>query len=103
MTAPTPTYDLRTLAPYQRHELAFSSFDALDVGQAFEFINDHEPRGLLIQMAELRPDGFDWQVMERAPGALRIRVTKLDAPRPEAGQAPAQASGCCSCSCSGKA
>ncbi|MEO3690222.1 DUF2249 domain-containing protein [Roseateles paludis] len=97
MTAHMPTYDLRPLAPYQRHELAFSSFDALAVGQAFEFINDHEPRGLLIQMAEQRPGSFDWQVMESAPGVWRIRVTRLDS----AAAAP-DTGGCGGCSCGGK-
>ena len=65
----TTTYDLRSLMPAQRHQLAFQAFDALADGEAFELINDHEPRGLLMQFAEQRADRFDWQVMQAAPGA----------------------------------
>lgn len=99
----TTTYDLRPLAPAQRHQLAFQAFDALADGDAFELINDHEPRGLLMQFAEQRPHAFDWQVLQSAPGAWRIRIARVAghgfAKTVEAGLDD----GCCSCSCSGRA
>lgn len=97
----TTTYDLRSLMPAQRHQLAFQAFDALADGEAFELINDHEPRGLLMQFAEQRADRFDWQVMQAAPGAWRIRIQRVAdgfAKTVETGLDE----GCCSCSCSGR-
>lgn len=98
----TTTYDLRSLMPAQRHQLAFQAFDALAAGEAFELINDHEPRGLLMQFAEQRPNAFDWQVMQAAPGAWRIRIARVAS---EGFAKTAKAGldeGCCSCSCSGR-
>ena len=97
----TTTYDLRPLAPAQRHQMAFQAFDALGYGDAFELINDHEPRGLLMQFAEQRANTFDWQVMQAAPGAWRIRIQRLA--HPVATSAAGAEAGCCSCSCSGRA
>lgn len=102
MNTATTTYDLRSLVPAQRHQLAFQAFDALGAGEAFELINDHEPRGLLMQFAEQRANAFDWQVMQAAPGAWRIRIQRLGAAAPVAAGARSEA-GCCSCSCGGRA
>lgn len=88
-------HDLRPLVPAQRHALAMQSFEALGAGQAFEFINDHEPRGLLMQFKQLYGNAFGWELMQAEPGLWRIRVSKV------AGAAMAGADGaCCSCSCS---
>jgi uncharacterized protein (DUF2249 family) len=100
----TSAYDLRPLVPFQRHQLAFQCFDSLAAGEAFELINDHEPRGLLMQFVQQRPNAFDWQVLEAGPQAWRIRVQRL---ADSAAFAPTAAAGldegCCSCSCSGRA
>jgi len=97
----TPLHDLRPLAPPQRHQLAFQCFDALAPGEAFELVNDHEPRGLLMQFGAYRPDAFSWQVMQAEPGFWRIRVARL-APGEIAAAVPMPAAGGCSgggCSC----
>ncbi len=97
----TTTYDLRSLVPAQRHQLAFQCFDALTAGDAFELVNDHEPRGLLMQFAQQRPNAFEWQVLQAGPEAWRIRVSRVsDAFAPTA-HADLD-TGCCSCSCSGR-
>ncbi|MGQ3053320.1 MAG: DUF2249 domain-containing protein [Roseateles sp.] len=96
----TPTHDLRQLAPPQRHQLAFQCFDKLAIGEAFELINDHEPRGLLMQFGELRTDSFDWQVVQAEPGAWRIRISRTG-PGADAPAAAATRRGDCGCSCSG--
>ena len=75
----TPLYDFRSLAPIERHQLAFESFDALAPGEAFELINDHEPRGLLLQFGVRHPDAFSWRVLAAEPGAWRIRVARVKA------------------------
>lgn len=93
----TPLYDFRSLAPFERHQLAFQSFDALAPGEAFELINDHDPRGLLMQFGMRHPDSFSWRVLDAAPGAWRIRISRLAAG--EAATVPA--AGGCGCGGSG--
>lgn len=100
MATSTALHDLRPLAPAQRHGLAFQCFDALAPGEAFELINDHEPRGLLMQFGAHHPQAFSWQVVQAEPGLWRIRIGRLAS---SAALAAADAGGCsCSCSCSGR-
>lgn len=88
-------HDLRPLAPAQRHQLAFQCFDTLAEGEAFELVNDHEPRGLLMQFHANRPQSFGWQVVQADPGYWRIRISRA---APGEGMAPApvarQSCGC---------
>ena len=86
-------HDLRPLAPAQRHQLAFHCFDALAEGQAFDLVNDHEPRGLLMQFHTLHPQAFNWQVVQADPGYWRIRVGRV-APGQGTAPAPAARQGC---------
>ena len=93
------THDLRPLAPPQRHQLAFRCFDALAEGEAFELINDHEPRGLLMQFHAYRPKSFHWQVVQGDPGYWRIRLSRAvagdaTAPMPQAGCGCGGGGGC---------
>jgi len=86
-------HDLRPLAPPQRHQLAFQCFDALAEGEAFELVNDHEPRGLLMQFHAYRPQTFNWQVVQADPGYWRIRIGRA-APGEATAPVPAQGGGC---------
>ena len=93
----TPTYDIRPLAPFERHQLAFRCFDALAPGEAFELLNDHEPRGLLMQFGVRHPLAFSWRIVQAEPGAWLIRIGRVV----DASEAtvPAGAGGCgCGCS-----
>ena len=97
---PIATFDLRPLAPPQRHQLAFQCFDSLAAGDCFELINDHEPRGLLMQFMQQRANAFDWQVLEAGPEAGRIRIQRTaDAFAPTVRSELDD--GCCNCSCRG--
>ena len=92
----TALHDLRPLAPAQRHRLAFQCFDALAPGEAFDLINDHEPRGLLMQFGSLRPLSFSWDVLQSEPGYWRIRIGRVTDPV----KATIPAAGGCGCGCS---
>ena len=94
-------HDLRPLAPPQRHQHAFQSFDTLAEGEAFDLVNDHEPRGLLMQFHAYRPQSFNWQVVQANPGYWRIRITRAapggaTAPAPQGGGCGCGGGGCCS-------
>jgi uncharacterized protein (DUF2249 family) len=77
-TAELHCLDLRALRRPQRHLLVFRTFEALDPGEAFEFVNDHEPFGLLYLMNDLRPGRFSWTYRMQGPDEWRVVLGRLD-------------------------
>lgn len=69
--------DLRKVERFQRHPLVFAKFDALDVGQSFVLINDHDPIPLHRQMEAMRPHQVTWEYVVREPDTFRIRVRRI--------------------------
>ena len=47
----TRQLDVRPEPPARRHELIFQTWGSLDVGEAFELVNDHDPKPLYYQFA----------------------------------------------------
>lgn len=68
--------DLRALPPADRHTVVLATFEGLLAGQSFEFINDHEPRGLQRRFGELFDHAFQWETLEGLPELWRVRVTR---------------------------
>ncbi len=71
--------DVRTIVPRERHPLIFQTFDELEVGQAFELINDHDPKPLYYQFQAERPGALAWEYLEEGPDTWRVRVGKVAA------------------------
>jgi uncharacterized protein (DUF2249 family) len=68
------TIDVRTIIPRERHPLIFKTYGALKPGEAFELVNDHDPKPLYYQFqAEIGPE-FDWQYLEQGPEVWRVRI-----------------------------
>lgn len=76
----TPTVDVRSIPPRQRHPLIFSTFAGLPAGAAMELVNDHDPQPLHHQFAAEWPNAFDWQYLERGPEVWRVSIGKLARP-----------------------
>ncbi len=72
----TETLDIRPIPPRDKHPTIFKTFDALDVGQAFELINDHDPRPLRYQFQAERPERFGWEYLEEGPATWRVRIER---------------------------
>ncbi len=68
------TLDIRTLPPIQRHPLIFSQFEALETGQGFVLVNDHDPKPLYYQFQAERTDQFTWDYLEEGPKVWRVRI-----------------------------
>ena len=71
------TVDVRLLEPRFRHSHIFSTFAALDAGQAIELVNDHDPRPLYAQFQAQWPDRFAWNYLEEGPAVWRVAITKV--------------------------
>ncbi|WP_375121342.1 DUF2249 domain-containing protein [Variovorax sp. WS11] len=71
------TADVRVLEPRFRHSHIFSTFAALDDGQAIELVNDHDPLPLYAQFEAQWPNGFAWNYLEEGPLLWRVAITKV--------------------------
>lgn len=70
------TLDVRQIAPPQRHTLIFETFGRLQPGEAFELINDHDPKPLYYQFKAERDGQFTWDYQEQGPEVWRVRIGK---------------------------
>lgn len=73
--------DVRTIVPRERHPAIFGRFDALQPGETFDLVNDHDPRPLYFQMQAQNPDSFSWTYIESGPEIWRVRIGKTAAAR----------------------
>ncbi len=97
MNAAVKLIDVRAVPPAQRHPLIFGTFDALDIGQALEIVNDHDPVPLNHQFHQTRAGQFDWQYLEAGPHRWHVRVARVAAGVP-GGMTSGCGGGGCSCS-----
>ncbi len=77
MTDVVKTVDVREVPPPERHPMIFSAFEALRPGEAFELVNDHDPRPLYYQFKYERDGQFSWDYLEEGPELWRVRVGKM--------------------------
>jgi len=72
----TRELDVRDLPPAKRHEEIFDAYAALDDGDGFVLVNDHDPKPLYHQFeAEAGPE-FHWEYRRREPGEFRVLIGK---------------------------
>lgn len=76
MTEVVSELDVCSLPPPRRHPEIFRAFDALQPGQAFVLVNDHEPKPLLYQFQMERPATFEWNVLEAGPRRFRVEIRR---------------------------
>ena len=72
----TATIDVRTTPPAQRHPMIFQTYHALSAGQAFELVNDHDPKPLYYQFKFEHEGQFTWDYVEQGPDVWRVRIGK---------------------------
>ncbi|HWK58554.1 MAG TPA: DUF2249 domain-containing protein [Parapedobacter sp.] len=70
-------FDLRPFPPAERHELFYKAFADIRPGEAFEFINDHDPKPLYYQMEAESNEPFRWEYIEKGPEDWKVRVVKV--------------------------
>lgn len=72
----TAQLDVTKIEPRLKHPTIFDHFDALVQGEAFEILNDHDPRPLYYQLLGERGNYFTWEYVESGPEWWRVRITK---------------------------
>jgi uncharacterized protein (DUF2249 family) len=74
------TVDVRQLPPAQRHGTIFQTFHQLKPGEAFELVNDHDPKPLYYQFDAENKGEFSWDYQEQGPQVWRVRIGKTAKP-----------------------
>ena len=87
--------DAREIPPRERHPRIFATFRALQVDEAMELVNDHDPRPLYYQFQSEMPGTFTWRYLAAGPEVWRVEIV-----RTAAGPA-GDAAACCGGGCSG--
>ncbi|MBC7281609.1 DUF2249 domain-containing protein [Hoeflea sp.] len=77
--AEIPAIDVRTIPPHERHPRIFSMLEALEPGQSFAIVSDHEPRPLQYQIEARFPDVFGWTYVEQGPEVWRAVISRESA------------------------
>ncbi|HWK28766.1 MAG TPA: DUF2249 domain-containing protein [Solirubrobacter sp.] len=75
---PATTLDVRTEPPARRHTLIFDTFGALAAGDAFELVNDHDPKPLRYQFEAEHAGAFSWDYLEQGPEVWRVRIGRTE-------------------------
>ena len=74
---PDEELDVRTLRKPDKHPKIFAAYDALEVGESFVLVNDHDPKHLRGEFETEYPGGYGWEYLQRQPREWRIRISKL--------------------------
>lgn len=67
------------IEPRLKHPTIFKHFDALKEGEAFQILNDHDPKPLYYQLLGERGNIFTWSYLEQGPQWWRVQIKKNDA------------------------
>ena len=73
------TLDVRAIAPRERHTLIFATFTRLGSNEAFELVNDHDPKPLYYQFQAEHTGKFSWNYLEQGPEVWRVRIGRTAA------------------------
>jgi regulator of cell morphogenesis and NO signaling len=69
--------DVTKIEPRLKHPTIFEKFDALQDGESFVILNDHDPKPLYYQMLAERGRTFEWQYLEQGPDWWKVQITRL--------------------------
>ncbi|MBS0506759.1 MAG: DUF2249 domain-containing protein [Proteobacteria bacterium] len=76
MNSTVAEIDVRTIPPYERHSKLFARFDALQPGEAFVIVNDHNPVPLHMQLEGRTPGQVAWNYLQQGPDLWRVQIGK---------------------------
>lgn len=68
--------DVTKIEPRMKHPTIFEHFDALESGESFTILNDHDPKPLYYQLLGERGNIFTWEYLESGPDVWRVAIAK---------------------------
>ena len=71
--------DVRQMRKPDKHPAIFARYRALDLGEGFDLVNNHDPVHLRDEFESEYPGSFGWEYLESGPQVWRIRISKLSA------------------------
>ena len=77
-----PELDVRRFPHGQRHDVIFTTFDALVEGAGFVLVNDHDPKPLRYQFEAQHAGRYSWDYLEVGPAVWRVRIGRPSGGRP---------------------
>jgi uncharacterized protein (DUF2249 family) len=69
--------DVRVIPPREKHPAIFETFKALEPGESFVLVNDHDPRPLRYQFDYEHAGEFAWEYLERGPVVWRVQISRV--------------------------
>jgi len=69
--------DLRSIMPFERHELIFQKWGALKPGETLEITNDHDPKPLRYQFEAEYKDQFEWEYVQKGPKDWVVKIKRV--------------------------
>ncbi len=73
------TLDVRVIPPREKHPTIFQTFHALNPGESFVLLNDHDPMPLRYQFEAEHAGQFGWEYLEKGPAVWRVAISKATA------------------------
>ena len=71
-----PELDVRKYAPAERHRLIFETYEALEPGDAFILVNDHDPKPFYYQFEAEMQGRFRWEYLQKGPEEWKVLIGK---------------------------
>jgi uncharacterized protein (DUF2249 family)/hemerythrin-like domain-containing protein len=69
--------DLRSIMPFERHELIFKNWDDLKPGEALQITNDHDPKPLRYQFEAEYKNQFEWEYVRKGPKDWVVKIKRV--------------------------
>jgi uncharacterized protein (DUF2249 family) len=68
--------DVRNVERPNRHALVFKTYDALQPGEGFVLVNDHDPKPLRFQFDTKHAGAYSWDYLEEGPALWRVLISR---------------------------
>lgn len=72
--------DVRPIPPREKHPTIFETFAALEPGEHFVLVNDHDPLPLRYQFQYEHEGEFLWEYLESGPVVWRVKISRTPEP-----------------------
>ena len=66
--------DVRVIPPREKHAIIFKTYSALQPGESFLLINDHDPVPLRYQFEAEHAGKYTWEYEEQGPETWKVRI-----------------------------